>query len=62
MKTFTMTMQPAAEGDSLRLAWGASGEERHALIDLGRAKSFRAMRETLAATRRYRQKSCRTGS
>ena len=48
--TFELTLNPAADGDCLRLTWGRSGGPlRHILIDLGREAAWRAVRDEVAA-------------
>lgn len=40
--TFRLIMHPASEGDALQLSWGRD-RLSHALIDLGRARSYRSL-------------------
>jgi beta-lactamase superfamily II metal-dependent hydrolase len=42
-----LTMHPASEGDALMLRWGHATKLRHALIDLGRTKNYRALKPLL---------------
>jgi beta-lactamase superfamily II metal-dependent hydrolase len=53
MAVFSLDMLPASEGDCLLLTWGQAGAERHALIDLGRSKNFRAARPALEKIGRF---------
>ena len=46
MDTFKLRMFPAADGDCLMLTWGNGGSHRHALVDFGRASSYRAAKKT----------------
>ncbi|MCP4072978.1 MAG: hypothetical protein GY742_14770 [Hyphomicrobiales bacterium] len=45
MSDFTLSMHQASEGDCLVLSWGA--EPKHAVIDLGRTKDYKAIRGLL---------------
>src|SRR6476620_8899120 len=47
MSVFTLTLNPASEGDALLLTWGERNDLRHALIDLGRTGDYRALRPRL---------------
>ncbi len=47
MADFKLRMFPAADGDCLMLSWGNGGSQRHALVDFGRASSYRAAKRTL---------------
>lgn len=47
MPIFRLAMNPASDGDSLLLTWGAAERPHRALIDLGRAKDYRALKPTL---------------
>src|SRR6516164_6186605 len=40
-------MYPASEGDTLMLTWGEAARPRHALVDLGRTKNYRALKPLL---------------
>ncbi|ADV14911.1 hypothetical protein Mesau_05942 [Mesorhizobium australicum WSM2073] len=44
---FTLTMNPASEGDALVLAWGDEDHSYHALVDLGRTKDYGTARPAL---------------
>lgn len=45
--TFRMTMYPAMDGDCILVSWGKSSELRHMIIDLGRARTYKAIRNDL---------------
>jgi beta-lactamase superfamily II metal-dependent hydrolase len=47
MPVFRLFMHPASEGDALMLVWGDAANPRHALIDLGRTKNYRALKPLL---------------
>jgi beta-lactamase superfamily II metal-dependent hydrolase len=47
MPIFKLVMHPASEGDALMLVWGDAAKPRHALIDLGRTKNYRALKPVL---------------
>ncbi len=47
MDVFKLRMYPAADGDCLMLTWGNGTSHRHALVDFGRAQSYRAARARL---------------
>jgi beta-lactamase superfamily II metal-dependent hydrolase len=47
MSVFTLTLNPASEGDALLLTWGEKDDLRHALIDLGRTRDYRTLRPRL---------------
>jgi beta-lactamase superfamily II metal-dependent hydrolase len=53
MSVFTLTMNPASEGDALLLTWGEKSDLRHALIDLGRTRDYKALRPRLADIGRF---------
>jgi beta-lactamase superfamily II metal-dependent hydrolase len=53
MSVFRLTMHPASEGDALTLSWGEEGRLFHALIDLGRPASYKALRPELLSTGRF---------
>ncbi|HEY8610169.1 MAG TPA: hypothetical protein VIL69_02630 [Roseomonas sp.] len=46
--SFTLTMNPASDGDALLLRWSRGDVTRTALVDLGRTRDYRALRPTLA--------------
>lgn len=50
---FRLTMHPASEGDCSTLEWGDVASPRRALIDLGRAKDYRALEPDLRSTRAF---------
>jgi beta-lactamase superfamily II metal-dependent hydrolase len=47
MSVFRLAMHPASEGDALMMTWGDTAGPRHALVDLGRTKNYRALRPLL---------------
>jgi beta-lactamase superfamily II metal-dependent hydrolase len=47
MPIFKLAMHPASEGDALMLTWGDPSSPRHALIDLGRSKDYKALKPLL---------------
>ena len=47
MSVFRLAMYPASEGDTLMLTWGEAERPRHALVDLGRTKNYRALKPLL---------------
>jgi beta-lactamase superfamily II metal-dependent hydrolase len=47
MSVFRLAMHPASEGDALMLTWGDGARPRHALVDLGRTKNYRALKPLL---------------
>jgi beta-lactamase superfamily II metal-dependent hydrolase len=49
MSIFKVILHPASEGDALMLVWGDAVKPRHALIDLGRTKNYRALKPLLQA-------------
>jgi len=53
MSVFTLTLNPASEGDALLLTWGEKDDLRHALIDLGRTRNYRALRPRLVEIGRF---------
>jgi beta-lactamase superfamily II metal-dependent hydrolase len=53
MSVFTLTLNPASEGDALLLTWGEKDDLRHALIDLGRTRDFTALRPRLVDIGRF---------
>jgi beta-lactamase superfamily II metal-dependent hydrolase len=47
MFVFRLAMHPASEGDALMLTWGDAARPRHALVDVGRTKNYRALKPLL---------------
>jgi len=47
MSVFRLAAHPASEGDALMLSWGDGARPRHALVDLGRTKNYRALKPLL---------------
>ena len=45
--TFRLTMYPATDGDCLLLTWGRSARLHHALVDLGRGSTYKAVKPVL---------------
>ncbi len=44
MTSLTLTLHPASDGDAQILSWGPDHDRHHALIDLGRTASYRALK------------------
>jgi beta-lactamase superfamily II metal-dependent hydrolase len=53
MSIFKLTLNSASDGDALVLAWGEQGDLRHALVDLGRSRDYKALRPRLKEIGRF---------